>query len=248
MAGFSLSPTPFAGRARLAPPDSAFVWLRTGWTLFAAHPGTWVAMTVLLLAVVFGLRIVPLVGEALADFLLPILSVGMLHAAGRLGEDGRIEIGDLFQGFRRNTAALVVLGLVVMAGLLVVGLIVKLIFGGSVAGGVVVGAAGSPDGGVGVLIGGYMLSRLVGLALAAPLLMAACFAPALVFFNDMAPLPALQASFQGLARNWLPAGVMALLVAALAFFAALPVLLGFLVLIPVLYGTLYASYRDIFLG
>lgn len=245
---FTLSPTPFAGRARVTPPDSAFAWLRQGWAIFAANPGTWIAMTVILLAIVFGLRLAPVVGEATADFVLAILSAGMLHGAARLSEEGRIDIADLFAGFQRHTATLVILGLILMAGLFVAGLVVKLIVGGSVAGGVVLGATGHFGSGVGVLVGGYMLSKLILLMLAGPLLMAACYAPALLFFNCMAPIPALQASFLAIVRNWLPMSVLALIVAVLAFFALLPVLLGFLVLIPVLYATLYASYRDIFIA
>lgn len=248
MERFTLAPTPFAGRARAAPPDSAFVWLRHGWAIFTAKPGTWIAMTVLLLIAIFGLRLAPVVGEPLADCLLPLLSAGALHGAARLGDEGRLDITDLFAGLRQNSASLVIVGLVLMAGLYVTSLVVKLIVGGSVAGGVVLGATGQFGGGFGVLIGGYMFSKLILLVLAGPLLMAACYAPALVFFNGMAPIPALQASFFAIARNWLPMAVLALIVAALAFFAALPVLLGFLVLIPVLYGTLYASYRDIFIA
>ena len=41
---------------------------------------------------------------------------------------------------------------------------------------------------------------------------------------------------------------LGLIVMVLMFFAALPVFLGFLVLVPVLAGSVYASYRDIFVA
>ena len=78
--------------------------------------------------------------------------------------------------------------------------------------------------------------------------MAIWFAPALVFFNNMPPLDALKASFNACLKNILAFLVYGLIVLVLMFFAALPAGLGFLVLIPVLSGSVYASYRDIFLA
>jgi uncharacterized membrane protein len=74
------------------------------------------------------------------------------------------------------------------------------------------------------------------------------FAPALVFFNNMSPVEALKASFNACLKNTLPFLVYGLMVMVLLFFAALPVGLGFLVLIPVLAGSIYVSYRDIFVA
>ena len=78
--------------------------------------------------------------------------------------------------------------------------------------------------------------------------MAVIFAPALVFFNKMAPVPAMKASFAACAENWLAFLVYGVFLFVLAFFAALPIGLGFLLLIPVTTGALYAAYRDIFPG
>ena len=86
------------------------------------------------------------------------------------------------------------------------------------------------------------------LALSLPVFMALWFAPALVFFNGMAPIAALKASFDACLKNTLAFLVYGLIVLVLDFFAALPVMLGFLVLIPVLAGSLYASYRDVFVA
>ena len=89
---------------------------------------------------------------------------------------------------------------------------------------------------------------LLSLALSVPLAMALWFAPALVFFNNMPPIPALKASFSACVKNTLAFVVYGLVAMVLMFFAALPVFLGFLVLIPVLSGSAYASYRDIFVA
>ena len=64
----------------------------------------------------------------------------------------------------------------------------------------------------------------------------------------MAPVDALKASFNACLKNFLSLLVYGLIVMVLMFFAALPAFLGFLVLIPVLFGSVYVSYRDIFVA
>ena len=48
--------------------------------------------------------------------------------------------------------------------------------------------------------------------------------------------------------EWRPTLVTSVIVLVLSFFAALPLCLGFLVLLPVVSGSIYASYRDIFIA
>jgi len=243
-----LVPVAFSGEPRAVPPDAPFNWLRQGWALFAANPGVWVAMALLLLVVFFGLQIVPLVGSLAAALLLPTLLAGLLYAAQRAADGGDPELGDLFAGFRRHTGPLVMLGVLFMAGWLLIALVVMAVVGGGIAGGVVAGMAGHPGMGAGIGMAGFFSGFILKLLLGIPLCIAMWFAPSLVLFNGMAPVAALQASFTAMLKNWLPMGVFALVVAVLSFFAALPVGLGFLVLIPVLVGALHASHKDIFLG
>lgn len=248
MEQFPLTPTAFSGEPRIAPPDSAFNWLRQGWAAFIANPGLWLAISVLLLVIFFGLQIVPVVGTLAANLLMPVLTAGMLHAVKRLGDEGAFEIGDLFAGFRRNTGGLIMVGVIYMAGWLVIGLVVMVLVGGSMAGGMMAGAGGHPGMGAGISLGGIFIGLVLSLLLGAPLLMAVWFAPALVYFNDMPPVEAMKASFSANLKNWLVMLVFGLIVLVLSFFAALPMGLGFLVLMPVLFGALYASYKDIFLA
>lgn len=248
MTSFPLAPVAFSGESRTVPPDAPFNWLRQGWAVFAADPGQWLAMTVLLLVIFFGLQIVPVVGSLAAALLMPTLIAGLLHAAQRLGDDGRFDLADFFAGFRRNTGPLVMLGLLFMAGWALILLVVMAIAGGGIAGGVVAGIAGQPGVGVGIGVAGFFLAFVLKLLLGFPLCLAMWFAPALIYFNGMAPVAALQASFTAGLRNWLAMLVFVLVSLVLGFFALLPMGLGFLVLIPVLVGALHASHKDIFLG
>jgi uncharacterized membrane protein len=248
MPSFPLTPVAFSGEPRIAPPDSAFNWLRQGWAAFAVNPGLWLAATIMLIAGFLALHLVPLVGGMTANLLLPLLTAGVLHALKRCGDEATFALDDLLAGFRRNTGPLVIVGLIYMAGWLAIDLVVKLLIGGSLAGGALLGAAGQPLLGAGVGLGGVLAGGVLALILATPLLLAVSFAPALVYFNDMPPVAALKASFSANLKNWLVMTVFGLIVLVLCFFAALPMGLGFVVLIPVLYGALYAAYKDIFLG
>lgn len=244
MASFPIPAPAFNGNSRVVPPGNAFDWLRQGWALFAANPGLWIGLTIVLLVIVLGVQIVPLVGTLAAHLLMPVLGAGLLLVCRKIDEGDSVQIDDLFAGFKQNAGPLVMVGVLYMLAMLAIVVIVIAVGGGSVAGGLL----SAQPAGLGVIFGGLMLSLLLSLALSVPVVMAIWFAPALVFFNNMQPVEALKASFEACMKNVLAFLVYGLIVLVLAFFAALPVGLGFLVLIPVLAGSVYAAYRDVFVA
>ena len=244
METFPIPAPAFNGNSRVVAAGNAFEWLAQGWALFVVNPGIWIALTVVLLVVFLGLNIVPLVGTLAANLLTPVLGAGMLLACRKAATGEMPEIADLFTGFSRNTSNLVMLGVLYMAAMLIIFAVAVVLGGGSLISALMMGHPG----GLGLAFGGLLLAMLLSLALSVPLFMAIWFAPALVLFNNMAPVDALKASFNACLKNVLPFLVYSLIVMVLMFFAALPVGLGFLVLIPVLSGSVYASYRDIFVA
>ena len=244
MASFPIPAPAFNGNSRVVPPGNAFDWLRQGWALFAANPGLWIGLTIVLLVIVLGVQIVPLVGTLAAHLLMPVLGAGLLLVCRKIDEGESVQIDDLFAGFKQNAGPLVMVGVLYMLAMFAIVVIVVVVGGGSVAGGLL----SAQPAGLGVIFGGLMLSLLLSLALSVPVVMAVWFAPALVFFNNMQPVEALKASFEACMKNVLAFLVYGLIVLVLAFFAALPVGLGFLVLIPVLAGSVYAAYRDVFVA
>lgn len=209
-----------------------------------ANPGVWVAITIVFFVIFLGLSIVPLLGQLAANLLTPLLGAGWLIACHKVSNNETLEIPDLFAGFRQSTNHLVMLGVFYMVGMLAIFAVAALLGGGGLASGMMMGQSA----GVGMALGGMLLALLVSLALSVPLVMAMWFAPALVVFNNMLPVPALKASFDACMKNMMVFLVYGLITLVLCFFAALPLGLGFLVLAPVLAGTLYASYRDIFVA
>jgi uncharacterized membrane protein len=244
---FPITAPPFNGDSRTVSAGNAFDWLRQGWALFIVNPGSWIAMMLILIVIFLGLAIVPLIGQLAAHLLTPVLFAGMLLACQKASNEEAVEVTDLFAGFKRsgsNSGNLVMLGVLYMAGMLAIFLIVGVLSGGSMAGGMMMGRSA----GLGMALGGMLLAMLIALVLSVPLMMAIWFAPALVLFNNMQPVPALKASFNACLKNTIPFLVYGLITLVLCFFAALPIGLGFLVLGPVIAGSIYASYRDIFVA
>jgi uncharacterized membrane protein len=249
---FPLAAPEFSGDSRVVPSARAFDWLRYGWALFAAEPGIWVAIAVIYFVLFFAVTMVPFVGAMAINLLMPVLAGGALIGCRKLDEGGNLRVADLFAGFSANPVApvaapareLVTVGVLNMLAWLAILAIGFVIGGGAVAGGV----AMNRPAGIGFALGGVLLAVLIEMVLLLPLIMAVWFAPALVVFHGMKAMPALKASFVACARNWLVFTVYGIVVTLLTFFALLPVGLGMLVLLPVLFGSLYASYRDIFVG
>ena len=78
MASFPIPAPAFNGNSRVVPPGNAFDWLRQGWALFAANPGLWIGLTIVLLVIVLGVQI----DDLFAGFKQnagPLVMVGVLY-------------------------------------------------------------------------------------------------------------------------------------------------------------------------
>lgn len=241
---FPIPAPAYDGKSRSVPAGNAFEWFKQGWEMFAVNPGLWIALAILFLVIVFGLHVVPVLGWLAAYLLMPVLGVGLLCASQKAAAGEAMDVGDLFAGFKRNTGNLIMIGIVYLAGLVAIFLVATVFGGGSLASGLMLGRPA----GIGLAIGGVLFASLLSMVLLVPLWMALWFAPALVFFNNMPPVEALKASFNACMKNMLPFLVYGLILMVLGFFAMLPVGLGLLILIPVTSGSVYASYRDVFVA
>ena len=241
---FPLPAARFSGDSRQVDPGACFDWLRQGWAMFIEHPGVWIGSAVIVLVMIMAISIVPLFGQMAVNILLPLFSAGMLAICRRQSLGETPEIGDLFTGFKKNTGPLVIVGAFYTVGVFGIAFVAFLLISGSLLGGAITGRVA----GFGFVFGSVMLATLLVMVLSVPVVMAAWFAPALVFFNDMKPLDAMKASFAAGSKNWLAMSVFGLMLMVAAFFASLPLFMGWMLLLPVFSASVYASYRDIFPG
>lgn len=212
-------------------------WIAGGYALFRQNPVIWIALFFIYLLICMGLSLVPIIGPITLNLLAPVFMAGFMLGCRALEMGEELEINHLFAGFKQNTAQLITVGGLYLAGVI---LIVGVVFLGATLGGVFSDqqmAGGSP---------GPLLAMLVVLAVMIPLIMAYWFAPTLVVLHDMQAMEAMKLSFVACLRNILPFTVYGLISMLLLIVAMIPLGLGLLIMIPTMTASLYASYKDIF--
>ncbi|HXV06850.1 MAG TPA: BPSS1780 family membrane protein [Burkholderiales bacterium] len=229
----------FIEGGRAVPAGHGVSWLGEGWRLFKESPLIWIVNVILFLVITVAVQVVPIVGGIAGALLAPVLGAGLMIGAHALRHGETLEVGHLFAGFRQNTGALVLVGVVYLVGVIAIVVVAMLLMGASFVG--LMAGGGEP-----VLGPGLILAILIGVALAIPLAMAYWFAPALVALNGLSAIEAMKMSFWGCLKNILPFLVYGLVALVAAIVATIPLALGWLVLGPVLAASMYASYRDIF--
>jgi uncharacterized membrane protein len=221
-------------------------WVREGWVLFTRAPLMWIIAMVLLFALALLMSLVPVLGSLAYQALQAVFAGGLVAACRSLETGGDFDLEHLLAGFQARFVNLFIVGVLLMLGGLAIFLLFAMFAGFSVLTALF---AGNPDLALGALMasaGTLILGVLVALALAAPLLAAYWFAPALVMLHDMAPIAAMKASFFAVWRNFLPFLVYGLVMGVALVVAMIPFGLGLLVWAPVAIASTYAAYRGIF--
>ncbi len=230
---------------RIVSAEEAVGWLRTGLELFRQAPGTWTVIFLIFTIITMGLSFIPILG-VLTGLLLPVFTGGIMLGCRELKRDGELAVSDLFEGFRRQSTNLLLVGAINLVASIALMVVVGVGAAGAVGAALFLAPGG--DGaalGLGAIVG-TMLLALVIMLLAAPLTMAMWFAPALVALHGLSPVDAMTRSFVGSLRNWLPLLAYGIVLVVLTVLAVLPLLVGLVVLVPVVWASMYAGYRDIF--
>lgn len=228
----------------------ATAWLGGGWGLFMAAPAMWLAVGVVCLLYLI-LASIPGPGSITATILYPLLAAGLMECTRVVKDGGELKIESLFAGFRQHTGNLVVTGLLLVAGSMIsfaIWGIIVLLGGGMSALSALQSTLNNGWATATDLIpfaGSLILAVAVMLILMTLLAMAAWFAPALIFFEGIAPFAALKTSFAACLRNWLALTIYSI-IAFLLMFVAMITVFGLLVAVPVVAASVYLSYRDIF--
>ncbi|MGZ8215847.1 BPSS1780 family membrane protein [Methylomagnum sp.] len=225
-------------------------WLTEGFALFRRNPLIWIVLTLAYLALTTIISLIPLIGAVALTLVQPILAAGFMAGCQDLADGEELRVEHLFEGFRRDTQPLLMVGLLTLAAGIGVTLIsgaILLVFGGA---GLLAGSMSDGGSLVGSLMtaSGMLLATLVFFALILPVAMASWFAPALVWFDGLPALEAMKQSLVGCWRNMLPFTLYGLALIPLSLLALLPLGLGLFVLIPTLFASVYVSYRDIYSG
>lgn len=249
-------PTGPAGPApepRTLPAGYGAAWWGEGWRVFAAAPGTWVALILILLVLMFLMVLVPIIGGLAQSLLLPVFGGGVMLGCHALARGEPLRISHLFDGFGSGRfGALVIIGLVMLAASIVLGLIcLAVIFATiGIAGLTALASMTDPTQiNMSTLMSlgfSFLLVVLIGLIGTSLIAMAYWFAPALVVLNGEEPIAAMRSSFRACLRNIVPFLIYGLIYIGLAIVATIPLGLGWLVLAPMIAGSCYAGWRTVF--
>lgn len=223
-----------------------WMWIKQGYWLFRKNPLLWMVLTSISVVGLFGISLIPVVGDPLSTLLFPVLLAGFMFGCHALAQGEELELAHLFGGFQKFTQQLVTLGGInLVSQLLILG--VMMLTGGAVL--VSLLMSGKPVEDPALLMqaaAGAGLAIMLGIFLYSILLMALQFAPMLVIFSGMRPVPALQASLRAFMRNFLPLTVYGLALIPFMILASMPMMLGWLVLLPIILTSMYAIYLDLF--
>ena len=224
---------------------SGWSWIQGGWSFFIAAPGMWIVMMIMLVvgAVVFS--VIPLIGSFAWQVVSPVLSAGLVVGCRSLETSGELEIEHLFAGFKANFGSLLVLGLLyVLGGIAILGVMFASV------GSAILAALMSGDSEAMMqafaITTPLIIGVFVSIILAALLLSAAWFAPALVVMHNVNPVKAMLASMGATFRNVGPFLIYGLVMLFFAIIAMIPFGLGMLVWVPVTVASGYFSYREVF--
>ena len=219
-------------------------WIGAGWQIFRRSPLVWVTLTAALILIWLVLLSIPKLGSLLFNLLFPVFFAGLMLGCRALEQGKKLEIGYLFAGFRENASSLVTVGGIYLVGMLIV---LAVIFSSSDGLPKLPAKPSSDD--IAALqtalkkMTGPILS---GMALYVPLMMLTWFAPLLIIFQKMSAIAALKASFTACVQNIGAFTLYAVVVLALWIAATLPIFIGLVIVLPVIFGSIYASYVDIF--
>lgn len=224
-----------------------WMWIKHGFWLFKKNPLLWMVLTSIGVLGLVGIALLPVVGDPLSTLIFPSLLAGFMLGCHALAQGEELELAHLFAGFQQHAQKLVSLGGInLVAQLLILG-VMMLTGGAALVSTMMNGKAGAEDPAVLMqAVAGAGFAIMLGATLFTVLLMAMQFAPMLVIFGKMAPIPAMKASLRAFLRNMIPLTVYGVMLLPFAILASIPMMLGWLVLLPIIITSLYAIYRDLF--
>jgi hypothetical protein len=217
-------------------------WIAEAFKLFRKAPFAWIALCSAWILITLALLVLPLVGQAIANFLQPVFFASFAIAAYKQAAGERVLMADLFAGFRRNLRALVNLGVLILVAVLAI------IFAMGFLGLPVNGPGGdvaSFDEWAESFRGKEWLVAATFLAIAL-VKSAVWFAPPLIAFHGMGALEAIRWSVYAAISNLGALIVYGAILFAIFFVAFIPWGLGLVVAIPVMAISSYTGYREVF--
>lgn len=215
-------------------------WLGEGFGYFKQSAGAWIGVCIIGFIIMIVLSIIPIVNFFVG--LLTYVWLGGLMIGLRAQDQGEsFQVSHLFAGFSHRAGALIGLGAILFVASMV------LVFAtfGSMYWQMITG--GFDPTAIENGVSEILLPMLIMMLFMIPLIMTVWFAPVLIVSHDVSIFKAMSLSFKACLKNFLPFLLYGVIALILMVVAMIPFGLGMLVVVPMLYGSIYSSYKDIFI-
>lgn len=219
---------------RAVPAANALAWFEAAMRMFKRAPVLWCALGFITLASKLVLELIPSIGRAASEVIVPVIECGLLIGAASFDRGGPLAIGHAFAAFRappRALAAIVVSALLVTAAEAITAYAlaeVNLL-------------ADTAD----VRLTASVLIAVIAAATFASLPLA--FVPFAALFEQARFVEAFATSLRGFALNIVPLLLFGLLSLILIFVGMLTFWVGLIAVLPLLAAASYAAWKDIYM-
>ena len=239
-------------RARDVKASHGWLWVKQGFALFLKAPRQSLFIS-LLWTLLFGLTMLGFrsVGPIVIVLLYPVLLAAWMIAFQQIELNGAAKLGEVRLALKKHFGPLISLGLLVLVAQVVISIAVTLLIPLDPA--VLDLAAKFPDVGeeeVKGVAANLLLFVLVQLLALLPVFAAIWFTPVLLALGNLGIVAAIRWSVYACIADFGALTVYGLVCAiALLIAGLLPLWLGVpasIVLTPIIFGSIYASYKDIF--
>ena len=218
---------------RAVPAASALTWFEAAMRMFKRAPMLWCALGFITLASKVALELIPGIGRAASEVIVPVIECGLLIGAAELDRGRPLAIGHAFAAFRappRALAAIVVSALLVSAAETATAYALA-----------DVNLLADPTDvrlTTGVLVAVISAATFASLPLV--------FVPFAALFAQARFVAAFAASLRGFALNIVPLLLFGLLSLALTLVGLLLFWIGLVAVLPLLAAASYAAWKDIY--
>ena len=222
-------------------------WIISGFHLFRKAPLAWVLSCFTMLLIAATLAAIELFGQFIFTLISPVFLAGLMFGCRELDQGRQFEFFHLFSAFKTHAKPLMTIGGIYLIGQIMIVGIVMLIGGSMMSDMLLYGKRVDESELMGVM-DSFLTASLLAITLSIPLIMAAWFSPLLVIFHNVPPVIAMQRSFFACLRNFIPFQLYGVTLIILTILSLMPYGLGLVILIPTIFGSIYVSYKEIFLG
>ncbi len=229
---------------RRVPAGNGVQWISDGFKHFKDDAGNWIVICIVGFLILILMNVIPLV-NTLAQVTAPVWTAGLMLGCMAQDKGEGLSINHLFAGFSNKLGPLLALGVIIaLSSLVILAIIVGVVLGTSGLNFITGDSSQLMSAEFGTTM---LLAVLVFMAAIIPIIAMSWFAPALIVLNDVPLFAAMGHSFKACFLNFVPFLPYGLVLTLLFFVGMIPLFLGLLVVMPIFYGSLYRSYKDIFI-